>query len=181
MTTTTDVASRMRRLASVEPLALGMVPNARRLVTLECELGALILEAHDTGLFDDDAAIVSAVFSARHGAQETVQAAAHRTIRAKWSAWRPDVDLLVEQMRSWWAVTTFAAGKLAEQLGGYDETRQRRPIRMKVAVQRYGVGRGTLRRAMRAGDLTDLRPHGHAPNAELILDENEVADRWAKN
>jgi hypothetical protein len=51
-------------------------------------------------------------------------------------------------------------------------------ITAAVAVKRYDVSRVTLRRAVRDRRLTDHRAAGCMPNAQLILDEDEVAARW---
>jgi len=54
------------------------------------------------------------------------------------------------------------------------------PIALKLAVKKYHVAESTLRTRCTNGELADLRPAGHAKNAALILDENQIAARYPK-
>ena len=53
-------------------------------------------------------------------------------------------------------------------------------ITTAVAVWDFGVSRSTLRRAVKAGELRDYRPAGHAENAPYLLSRAEVASRWPR-
>lgn len=76
---------------------------------------------------------------------------------------------------------------LAEIRGLVEAWRQTRggtagskPIALKMAVKLYNVSESTLRTRCTNGDIDDLRPAGHANNAALILDENQIAARYPK-
>ena len=65
-------------------------------------------------------------------------------------------------------------------------SRNRKPPKLITAARAADTKRGyyvsikTLREAVRDGRLTDHRPQGHAPNAKLLLDEEEVARLWPR-
>lgn len=53
-------------------------------------------------------------------------------------------------------------------------------ITLKDAVKQFHASDRTLREAVKRGNLTDHRPAGHAKNALLLLDENELAQQFAR-
>jgi len=53
-------------------------------------------------------------------------------------------------------------------------------ITASVASLKYAATQKTIQRAVTAGRLKDYRPAGHAKNAPLLVDENEVAAKWQK-
>ncbi len=73
---------------------------------------------------------------------------------------------------------TSSSGDPADDHHADGETRSKRIITATVAAQRYHVDAETIGRHVRSETLTDYRPSGHARNAALLVDENEVARRW---
>ena len=53
-------------------------------------------------------------------------------------------------------------------------------ITAAVAEDRYQVRGDKIGRHVRAADLVDHRPRGHAKNAPLQVDEHEIARRWTR-
>lgn len=100
--------------------------------------------------------------------QDQRMAVAQRTgDQETWEGWSRDRQSL----------EAIACELLADALEAGNRTPEAKPqlIKANVAEDRYHVTRSTLKRAVRDGKLTDHRPKGHATNAPLLLDENEIA------